>query len=158
MLTRHAAAGLFRGVALTGIACFSAAHAGSLGGTAEENRAAIDACKLPAQQVSYVVASSRPKAIDAPATADEDQRVRSVMAAAGVTYDRVNRRAAFEMVLDLVRANGVIRFQILPNDGSTEYATTKNCLAGLANDIGAAAEFVSNTDTKSDAGENKSGG
>jgi hypothetical protein len=147
MMTRIVGSRLLKGVLLAGLVFATTAHAGSLGGTAEENKQAIDACKLPAQQVTYVVDASRPIAPDAPATADEEKRVRNVMAAAGVVYDRVNRRAIFEMVLGLVRANGIIRFQILPSDGSVEFDNTKNCLTGLANDIGVAAEFESIADS-----------
>jgi hypothetical protein len=154
MITRLDGRGFLSCSVLACLACFTTAQAGSLGGTAEENQKAIDACKSPAQHVTYVVASSPQKALDAPVTADEDKRVRNVMAAAGVTYDPVKRRATFQMVLDLVRANGVIRFTITPSDGSIEFNNTKNCLASLANDIGAGAEFVSSADA-SDADESK---
>jgi hypothetical protein len=140
---------------LTGL---STTHAASLGGSAEENKKAIDSCKSPAQQVTYVVAASRPKAVNAPATADEEKRVRDVMAAAGMVFDRVKLRASFELALDLVRASGVIRFQIVPNDGSAGFDSTKNCLAGLANGIGMAAEFVSIADSVSDADDRRGGG
>jgi hypothetical protein len=140
------------------LACFTAAQAGSLGGSAEEDKKAIDSCKSPAQQVTYIVATSRPKAPDAPATADEEKRVRDVMAAAGMTFDRVKQRATFELALDLVRANGVIRFQIMPNDSSDGFDATKSCLTSLANGIGMGAEFVSSVDGTKDIGEHASGG
>jgi hypothetical protein len=158
MISRFARGVLLQGCFWAGLVSFSTTHAASLGGTAEENQKAIDSCKSPAQQVTYVVAASHPKAVNAPATADEEKRVKDVMAAAGMVFDRVKLRATFELALDLVRASGVIRFQIVPNDGSAGFDSTKNCLAGLANGIGMAAEFVSVTDNVSDTDDHRSGG
>jgi hypothetical protein len=148
---------LLQGCFWAGVVSFSATHAASLGGSAEENQKAIDSCKSPAQQVTYVLAASHPKAVNAPVTADEEKRVKDVMAAAGMVFDRVKLRATFELALDLVRANGIIRFQIMPNDGSAGFDSTKNCLAGLANGIGMAAEFVS-AENVSEPDEHRSGG
>ena len=146
MISRFARGLFLRSCLLTGLACFTTANAASLGGSAEENQRAIDSCKSPAQQVTYVLAAGHPKSANAPVTADEEKRVKDVMAAAGMVFDRVKLRATFELALDLVRASGVIRFQIVPNDGSAGFDSTKNCLAGLANGIGMAAEFVSSAD------------
>jgi hypothetical protein len=96
--------------------------------------------------------------VNAPVTADEEKRVKDVMAAAGMVFDRVKLRATFELALDLVRASGIIRFQIVPNDGSDGFDTTKNCLAGLANGIGMAAEFVTAAEAESDTDNHRSGG
>jgi hypothetical protein len=63
---------------------------------------------------------------------------------AKVVAGNANQRATSEFALGFVRANGVIRFQIVPSDGSVGFDTTKTCLAELAHDIGMAAEFVSN--------------
>lgn len=158
MMTRFAKGILFHGCFLAGLTCFATAQAGSLGGSAEENQKAIDSCKLPAQQVSYVVARSQPKAPDAPATVDEEKRVKDVMAAAGMTFDRVKLRATFELALSLVRASGIIRFQIMPSDGSAGFDATKTCLTSLANGIGMGAEFVSSADGVKEFGERSSGG
>jgi hypothetical protein len=129
-----------------------------LGGSAEENQKAIDSCKSSAQQVTYVLATSPHKAVNEPATADEEKRIKDVMAAAGMVFDRVKLRATFELALDLVRASGIIRFQIVPNDGSAGFDSTKNCLAGLANGIGMAAEFVTTAEAVSEVDDHRSGG
>jgi hypothetical protein len=105
-----------------------------------------------------VVARSQPKAPDAPATVDEEKRVKDVMAAAGMTFDRVKLRATFELALSLVRASGIIRFQIMPSDGSAGFDATKTCLTSLANGIGMGAEFVSSADGVKEFGERSSGG
>jgi hypothetical protein len=153
----------FTACLLMGMAC-STVQAASFGVTSEEDRKAIDQCKSPAQVITYVVGASAPKAVDAPATAEEDDRVRAVMKAAGMTYDRVNRRGTFEFVLGLVRANGVIRFHIGSTDtqansdaqasgNSVLFDDTKSCLTNLAHEIGMGVEFVSTaqelTDTHS---------
>jgi hypothetical protein len=124
------------------IVCANVVHAASLGKSAAENRQAIDACKSSSQTINYSVAGKSSRSIDAPASAEEESQLKKMMADAGMTYDPINRRATYQFVLGLIRANGVIQFQITPTERSAQFDTTRACLAQLAQDVGIVPEFV----------------
>lgn len=133
---------LLMGAVVGAIACANVVHAASLGKSADENRQAIDACKSSTQTITYSVAGRSSRSVDAPASTEEESQLKKMMADAGMAYDPINRRATYQFVLGLIRANGVIQFQITPMERSEQFDATKACLVQLAQEVGIVPEFV----------------
>jgi hypothetical protein len=74
-------------------------------------------------------------AAEDPATPDELERVKRLLAKSNLPFDTVNHRATFEFTLALVRVKRVAAFKV-PQADAQQDAKVRDCLARLAADVG----------------------
>jgi len=105
-------------------------------------RGAVVHCKSPEQTVVYRIDLEPSKPAGTPASAEEEARVKKLLAESNLPYDRVKHRASYEFVLNMIRATKVPKVQIMPRDDSASFLSTTNCLKEIAQEAQLVIKFV----------------
>jgi hypothetical protein len=102
--------------------------------------AAAQTCKTaPGQKIEFELKAIPGRPVSEPATPDELERVKAVLAESSMPYDPVRHRASYEVALALVRAKNVAAFKVVADPAST--ASVQECLTKLASATGLEAKF-----------------
>jgi hypothetical protein len=103
---------------------------------------ALNSCSSEGQTVSYETTFVPGKPATEPATAEEEERVKQVLAKAGMPYDRVNHQSTYIATLSMVRAKQHIRVKIAPATASPVLDATRKCIEELIEESGVSGEVV----------------
>ncbi len=103
---------------------------------------AAQQCRTSAtQQVSVELETVPGKPSSEPATPDELERVKDLLAKSGMPFDLKEHRATYEFVLAMVRARNSAVFHVASPDPKEDLAKVRDCLARLAGDGGLGYRF-----------------
>lgn len=108
----------------------------------EEFRKHAQTCKASAADpaIGFELKTVPGKPASEPATPEELERVKRLLAKSSLPFDTVNHRVTYEFTLALVRAKRVAAFTVTPGDARRD-ETVRKCLTQLAADAGLESRF-----------------
>jgi non-homologous end joining protein Ku len=88
------------------------------------------------QQVTFELESVPGKPASEPATPEELERVKRLLAESGLPFDPKEHRATYEFTLALIRAKNVAVFRVTSADPKEDLSAARDCLAKLSSSVG----------------------
>ncbi len=131
---------LIRGI-LVSVVAASCPIAGSANEQLEaarvEAQRRADLCKAtPEQSVTVRFVPTLTKPASEPATPEKEERVKELLRATGLPYDRQKNRVTYEFTLSLVRTKNVMTFAIKPGADSGAAQALRQCLTRFGEGVG----------------------
>lgn len=108
----------------------------------KEFRQHAQTCKASptAPAIAFELKTVPGKPASEPATPEELERVKRLLAKSSLPFDTVNHRVTYEFTLALIRAKRVAAFKVAPGDTGSE-DKVRQCLTRLAADAGLESVF-----------------